>query len=102
MATDKPAETTETDVEDAPVVPVKAADTTGSPGSGIGEVPATAPEPSPELVVPSPEPAAPPDLEVMAVVMSNATHGAKYPGAVVTVDAEVGRALIRAGEAVPA
>lgn len=51
---------------------------------------------------PDPEPVAPVALEVMTVVMANATHGARYPGAVVTLEAETGRALVRAGEASPA
>ena len=57
-----------------------------------------APKPAPKPV-PEPERAEP---DRMTVKMANATHGARYPGQVLTVDAHRGRALIRTGEASPA
>jgi len=64
--------------------------------------PVTASSETRKAPAPDPEPVAPVALEVMTVVMANATHGARYPGAVVTLEAETGRALVRAGEASPA
>ncbi len=45
---------------------------------------------------PEPEPAGP---DRMTVKMANATNGARFPGEVLEVDAETGRALIQSGEA---
>jgi hypothetical protein len=62
--------------------------------------PAPAPraaEPAPKAAEPEPEPD-----PVVRMVMVNATHGARFPGDVVTMDAEAGAGLARAGLAFPA
>ena len=62
--------------------------------------PAPAPraaEPAPKAAEPEPEPD-----PVVRMIMVNATHGARFPGDVVTMDAEAGAGLARAGLAFPA
>ena len=62
--------------------------------------PAPAPraaEPAPKHAEPEPEPD-----PVVRMVMVNANHGARFPGDVVTMDAEAGAGLARAGLAFPA
>jgi hypothetical protein len=87
--TDQPAGTGTAGGTPAPSPARKAADTP-APAAAGSKAPVAAPDPEP------------PAPDVMAVAMANATHGARWPGDVVTVDAETGRALVRSGEAFPA
>ena len=79
--------------DEAPKIPEAAAAKEQVKAAPAAAVPAPAVKAAPK---PEPEP------DRMTVRMANATNGAGYHGHEVTVDAETGRALIRAGEASPA
>lgn len=82
-------------VKTVPVAPPASAPAVADPPP-VKAAPAPAPEPEPALepvVTPAPAP------DLIRIKMANASNGATYPGQVLTVDAETGRALIRTGEA---
>lgn len=82
-------------VKTAPAAPPPSAPAVAAPPP-VKAAPAPAPEPEP-APEPAVTPAPAPDL--IRIKMANASNGATYPGQVLTVDADTGRALIRTGEA---
>jgi hypothetical protein len=82
--------------------PAVAADDTETPEVVTAPVLVVAP-PEKEAPPPaSPESKAPEPSAKVKVMMVNANHGARFPGDIVTVDAEYGARLMANGEAFPA